>query len=152
MNCTFLSTFLGLTPTELYPSEVTDSNVNWVCCFDPNIESAQIQMARVGKWMLFIPPRYINECWDKIIAGVKSGNLYSAKTLPAIKVDKVYATMIYTKDYEDKEDIARVLNYLVSVGLKGKRKIYYKTDDQTRAGIYSGDEERSWIYSSDDFL
>lgn len=146
---TFLEAGLGFQPTNLYPDEIKDKKVTWVYCFNRDIE--QELTSRSGKWMLFIPPKYIRECWDKIKEGVSSGNLSCAKTIPASRFYDVYATMIYTKDYKDKSDVARVLKYLISVGLKGKRRIYYKTDDQTRAGIYSGDKEQASTYSSDDF-
>ncbi|MCL2375111.1 MAG: DUF1917 domain-containing protein [Firmicutes bacterium] len=78
--------------------------------------------------------------------GVDSGNILCAKTTSATKVTKgCYATMIYTKNYQDKEDIARVLEYLTSVGLKDKKTIYYKSDEQTRLG------KKDSLYSSDDF-
>jgi hypothetical protein len=58
--------------------------------------------------------------------------------------------MIYTKDYTDINDVIHVLNYLESSGIKPPQfTIKYKTDQQTRAGIYSGSRQKPWIYSSD---
>ena len=146
----FLQTLFGLVSTDLSPSQVTDSSVFWIYATLQDEDETNTKTA--GKWMLFISPRDIDECWDKIIKGISTGEIWCAKTLPASRVTRnVHPTMIYTKDYNDKENVARVLKYLNSVGLKGKRAIYYKADDQTRAGIYSNNSERTWIYSSDDF-
>lgn len=104
----------------------------------------------VGKWLLFLSEDEIDDAWDKIKIGVRNGDLWSAKTSASYHGDPSYVVKIYTKDYNDLDDVIRVLDYLENSEIKpSDTKIYYKTEEQTRAGIYHGDSTRPWIYSSD---
>jgi hypothetical protein len=105
---------------------------------------------KTGKWMLFIHPAKVNQVWNKIKIGIKDAELSSSKvTTSNPKKSALHAIMVYTKDYTDINDVVRVLDYLEKSDIKPKNKnIRYKTDAQTRAGIYSGHKERPWIYES----
>ena len=100
--------------------------------------------------MLFFPSNKIDAAWDKVKKGVQEGNLWHAKVSTRDNNKPTHAIMIYTRDYTDLKDVVSVLNYLETCGLKSAKTVSrYKTDTQTRAGIYSGGIERPWIYSSD---
>ena len=60
--------------------------------------------------------------------------------------------MVYTNDYENKVEIKKVLDYLLSYGLDFDEELFYKADYQTREGKYEGGRGESWLYSSKDFI
>jgi hypothetical protein len=122
----------------------------WLYARNNKYEEEKIDHNKVGKWMLFYPSDQINEIWEKVKLGIRNGDLWHAKVSFPNPGYNTQAIMIYTKDYTDIADVTRVLNYLISSGLKpAGRKILYKTDAQTRAGIYRGGKERHWLYDSD---
>ena len=129
-----------------------DPRVSWIFAKQQKNPHPKANIDKIGKWMLFIPENEIHEIWNKVCDGVKSKNLWEAKVCPKVHLKKnEYAIMIYTPDYKDLDDVKRTLKYITKNILNLKKTIYYKTDDQTRRHIYSGDKERSWIYSSSQF-
>lgn len=136
--------------SELHPSEVDKSDRPWLYAKNDSDTDWYMDPELVGKWMLFVPQNIVDETWDKVKTGVKNGHIWSAKVSTTNPRYTSYALMIYTKDYTDLEDVIQVLDYLESSEIKPPlMNIYYKTDEQTRAGVYSGNKQKPWIYSSD---
>jgi Leucine-rich repeat (LRR) protein len=108
----------------------------------------EINIKRSGKWMLFCPRTEVDEKWDKVKESIKHGDLWSAK-VSTCGDNYNHVIIIYTRDYSDVTDVINVLDYLELSELKPPQtKIYYKTDEQTRAGIYTGGGEQPWMYES----
>ena len=111
---------------------------------------------KAGKWMLFIKDSDLEYCWEKLLQGIDLG-LYDIIKCSVPNVTNpnytpgVSAIMVYTNNYENKVEIHKVLNYLLSNGLDFGSELFYKSDEQTRAGKYSGGRGESWLYSSKDF-
>ncbi|KAK4185280.1 hypothetical protein QBC35DRAFT_19885 [Podospora australis] len=108
-----------------------------------------------GKWMLFPSPGRVNQVWASVARATANNELgISAKVATR---DQAYAARlicVYTRDFRDKSDVARVLKRLMELELvrPGKEQIYYKCDAWTYMGINHGNE---WgipasIYSSND--
>ena len=134
----------------LHPTEVSQSDTSWLYARNNKYTDECVNPKKVGKWMLFLSQNSVNVIWDKIKAAVANGDLWSSKVSTTNSEKSSYAIMVYTKDYTDKSDVIHVLNYLETSGIKPPRvTIKYKTDEQTRAGIYSGSRQKPWIYSSD---
>ncbi|RZB40589.1 DUF1917 domain containing protein [Asbolus verrucosus] len=105
--------------------------------------------SKVGKWMLFLSQAEVNQVWKKIKEAIMEGHLWNSKVSTTDPTNLTYAIMIYTKDYNDVDDVINTLEYLERTGIKPANKIIkYKTDEQTRAGIYSGGKQRASIYDS----
>ncbi|MBU0456446.1 MAG: putative phosphothreonine lyase domain-containing protein [Pseudomonadota bacterium] len=104
--------------------------------------------SNIGKWMLFYHRSRIDAVWKKIKLGIDAGDLWHAKVSGINPSKKTHAIMVYTPDFHDLSDVVRVHDALVTNELKNGC-LRYKTDNQTRAGIYSGGKECPWIYSSD---
>ena len=111
--------------------------------------------------MLFLSPEDLNRVWRIVVEGVINNRLGpAAKVAPDEGMSGERLICIYTKDFRDKNDIQRVLNELVSVGVsqsesrsdfcemrsiaddtmqvvgqKG-RSIHYKSDPYTYLNIY----------------
>ncbi|KAK4136216.1 DUF1917-domain-containing protein [Trichocladium antarcticum] len=94
-----------------------------------------------GKWMLFPEPGDVNEVWAKVARATANGGLgVGAKVETRREVEKERLVCVYTKDFRDKDDVARVLNRMRELELvrPGGRYIYYKSDAWTHLGIYGG--------------
>lgn len=111
---------------------------------------------KAGKWMLFVKNGDLPYCMEKLVQGVDNGifnvikcsvpNKYNPHYTPGVS-----AIMVYTDDYEDKNAIKKVLDYLLKYGLDFGEELFYKADYQTRQGKYDGGRGESWLYSSNDF-
>lgn len=135
-----------------YPTEIHQSDEAWLYAINNKYPDECIDPEKIGKWMLFLSGDHINPVWDKIKLAVTNGELWHTKvSTNNSKKNQTYAIMIYTKDYTDLDDVIHVLDYIESTGWKSRNRIIkYKTDQQTYAGIYSGDtKQKPWIYSSD---
>ncbi|KAK0714303.1 hypothetical protein B0T21DRAFT_68241 [Apiosordaria backusii] len=106
-----------------------------------------------GKWMLFPEPAFVNEQWETVARAVANNQLgIAAKVDTRLpqgyggggdqKKDRLIC--VYTENFTDKDDVARVLKRMRELELvkqgPGARLIYYKADAWTELGIYSENE------------
>lgn len=89
------------------------------------------------KWMLFIEPAFVNEVWATVArATVKNELGIAAKVAPRAEKGspKERLVCIYTYDFSDRDDIARVLGRMKQLDLvrtgPGRKPIYYKAGKQ----------------------
>lgn len=83
--------------------------------------------------MLFIPPEHIDNVWATVaLATIRNDLGVAAKVAPrdSRNPGKERLICIYTYDFSDREDVARVLSHLKGLGLvrtgPGQKQIYYK--------------------------
>lgn len=132
------------------PTETAEEQASWLYASNNKYKESEVDDKKIGKWMVFTNTHKVNHVWNKIKDGISRGDLWQAKVSTKKSYHAPYAIMIYTKDYNDLADVIRVLDYLEQSAIKPKnRNIRYKTDQQTRAGIYSGGKKQPWIYSSE---
>ncbi|KAL8812179.1 MAG: hypothetical protein Q9223_000316 [Gallowayella weberi] len=116
-----------------------------------------------GKWMLFPLPEHVNRHWAIVAEATVNRELgIAAKVAPDEgKGDRVARIIcVYTKDFSDMDDVKRVLERLIELGLVKKNQstaaegIYYKADAFTELGINSGNEWglKASLYASRDVL
>jgi hypothetical protein len=89
--------------------------------------------------MLFTSPEYHEEVWQKIKDATESGRLgcaakATARSSPLYRASRGLATFVYTYDFEDHPDVARVLAALRELGFT--KRLSYKTDADTLEGHY----------------
>lgn len=136
--------------SEINPTEVEYEKVEWLYASNNKYPEDSVNYDKVGKWMLFIKPKWINQVWGKIISSIANGELWHSKVTTNNPNRPHHAIMIYTKDYTDLTDVIHVLDHIERTRLVPKYiHLRYKADWQTRAGIYSGGKERAWIYASE---
>ena len=114
-----------------------------------------------GKWLLFCSPERVDNIWADVARSTWNGRLgYAAKVAvsDAAKAKgygpKEHLICIYTKDFEDKADVRRVLEGLRDLGiLKGSKGIYYKTDMYTYLDLSRGNDYdlQASLYRSSEF-
>ncbi|GAB1317285.1 DUF1917-domain-containing protein (Fragment) [Madurella fahalii] len=94
-----------------------------------------------GKWMLFPEPENVNSVWAKVVRATADNELgTAAKVETKAEAGKERLICVYTRDFRDKDDVARVLKRMRELELvrPGGRQIYYKSDAWTELGIYGG--------------
>ena len=110
-----------------------------------------------GKWMLFPTADQVDKYWAKVAEATGHGELgFGAKVATDAGNGRARGMMVYTRDYEDIEDVRRVLQKLVELGLvrDEQKPIYYKADAYTYLEIL-GDNPyglKASLFSSRDVL
>ncbi|CAD6543376.1 hypothetical protein LMG28140_03911 [Paraburkholderia metrosideri] len=95
---------------------------------------------RTGKWCIFAPNVDVDSAWAKIKSAVDSDNLFCAKVstgLRSLRRDG-HVICVYTRDWEDRQDIFRVREILRSLGFV--EELGYKRDIDTLNGVYGPGE------------
>ncbi|MEU6025325.1 putative phosphothreonine lyase domain-containg protein [Micromonospora sp. NPDC047134] len=122
--------------TEPRPTELTDKW--WITVEAP--DRAPRSDGNIGKWLVFVPVRYIDRYWEIIRQAVRDGTLGPAAKVATARPNprqtdptrRVIA--VYTVDWTDEDDVQRVLGALRSLGVTWR--ITYKTDADTTNSIY----------------
>lgn len=89
---------------------------------------------RCGKWMFFPEPSYVDDVWEVIARATAANELGVAAKVAPMPPDyegraaSARLVCVYTRDFRDKDDIARVLNRLRELELVKRqgKPIYYK--------------------------
>lgn len=112
-----------------------------------------------GKWMLFPSMERVDAVWAAVVGTTVRGELgIGAKVATNSENEESKARLIciYTRDYEDLDDIRRVIEKLVDLELvtEKTRPIYYKADAYTYLDISSGNPYglKVSLFSSKDVL
>lgn len=124
------------------PSKVRDDY--WVHAENPSPTDEWTE--RSGKWLIYTSFKNLDQTWKVIAAETAAGRLgISAKAAtdkpnglaknPWIKV-----ICVYTYDSSDTQDVMRIRLRLREIGFT--KKLSYKTDAATQAGVYSGDSSK----------
>lgn len=107
-----------------------------------------------GKWMLFIDHDGIDSVWQKVAEAVTAGELgIGAKVGTAEGNCGSRLVSIFNRDFDDKEEIKRVVSKLKQMRLVNI-PIYYKSDAFTYLDIKSGNPYglKAAMYCSGDLL
>ncbi|KAJ9203522.1 hypothetical protein DTO164E3_2444 [Paecilomyces variotii] len=111
-----------------------------------------------GKWMLFPTADHVDEVWAAVAQATANDELgVAAKVATDNGSEGGRLVAIYTRDYDDKKDVKRVLERLVELGLVDRgstRPIYYKCDAYTYLDIKSTNQYglKASLYSSREAL
>ena len=96
--------------------------------------------ARTGKWLVFVPARHLDRWWERIRLATEQGRLgISAKAATALPNElagsqRTKLICVYTRDWQDRDDVRRVLQELRDLGVTSRPS--YKTDQATASGVY----------------
>ncbi|KAG6117158.1 hypothetical protein E4U13_001282 [Claviceps humidiphila] len=118
-----------------------------------------LHLAHAGRVRTGKASTMVNELWELVARATANNELgIAAKVAPrSIMGDSTRDRLIciYTSDFMDKADVARVLRRMRELKIAGtsRRKIYYKPDIFTYAGIAGGNpwELAASIYNSNEF-
>ncbi|KAG0020581.1 hypothetical protein BGZ80_003952 [Entomortierella chlamydospora] len=122
------------------PTQTIDAY--WVYAYHKSSAAANASGSNYGKWMLFYAKPVLDEKWERVKNLLEQGLLgdaakcSTAKENPNATSSKTGVIIVYTSDYTDQDDVYRVAKVLYDELEYGKT-MYYKTDDQTYAGLYA---------------
>jgi hypothetical protein len=90
-----------------------------------------------GKWLLFHTAEEIDRAWEKVwqhTTAKRLGTGSKVSTFASLrgKTEKTHVICVYTRDYEQIEDVKDVRRALVRIGYR--LPIPYKSDEMTRRG------------------
>lgn len=125
------------------PSKCTHSS--WIYSYHPNFKDIESKLSKddslkTGKWLVFADIKNIDRIWRDIKKATEKGELgieakvSSKKQASAHKNRNEHVICIYTKNWEDKDDVMLVRDQLRRLGIN--YKIPYKRDLDTLAGKY----------------
>jgi hypothetical protein len=85
------------------------------------------------------PARQIDQWWERIRLATRQGLGISAKAATARHNDlatspRTKLICVYTRDWQDQDDVRRVLRQLRDLGVTSR--LSYKTDEATLSGVY----------------
>lgn len=111
---------------------------HWIWAYPPGRDREPTP--RVGKWVVRIPTGVIDRVWKEYADATGNGHLgistkRSTEARRAAAGQGSHVIVVYTRDYEDRNDVRRVLRAL-RVDLRVKQNLSYKTDEATLAGRY----------------
>lgn len=89
---------------------------------------------KIGKWLIFIKRKNIDEVWEMIRNQTQKGFLGINSKVSTAKPnsksqENQHVICIYTKDFEDKGDIFKIEKRIRKLGIK--EDLFYKTNQQT---------------------
>lgn len=88
-----------------------------------------------GKWMPFTAPERVEPVWAAIVEATEAGRLgWKSKVATDHKPGKDVLICVYTKDWRDRRDVARLLSELRAMGID--QRLSYKEDAATDALLY----------------
>lgn len=123
------------------------------------LQSAVDHATTCGKWMLFPNATDLPRYWRSVAEATSQGKLgpgSKVATPGPSGVKDATLICIYTYDFADLDDVKRVLDQLLQLGLCSRdgKPIYYKSDAYTYLDISSENEYdlRASLFSSKDIL
>lgn len=125
------------------------------------VKTAKEYSVTSGKWLLFPMPDIVNDVWLNVVKATAAGELGDQAKVATDDGEgnrKPRVICIYNDDFEDKEEVRRILLKLVELGLVEKRSeargIWYKCDAWTHLDIMSGNRYglKATMYSSREVL
>jgi hypothetical protein len=131
----------------LNPSDnITDSWLHAQCLLRKKHKNPT---KNTGKWLIFRPESKIDKAWEIIEEAVENGSLWkyakvSTKFSQKPNSDS-YVICVYTYNWEDEKDVLQIREKLKELGFN--ETLYYKTDEDTRKGIYGDKEKRVAKYT-----
>jgi len=95
-----------------------------------------------GKWLIFLPADKIDASWEKVKKLTEDGRLgNSSKVSTKLgNQNRDFAICVYTYDWTDKKDCMAIRETLRAAGFT--QLLSYKSDEDTLAGKYAGNQEK----------
>lgn len=117
-------------------------HTNWLNSHSPKLEEFKSDDKK-GKWCIQVPVEEIDSAWEKIKNACKNDDLMLAKCSTALQSNTpeypLFLICVYTKDWDNKEDVQKVRQFLKDIGFTQPLK--YKRDIETINGVYNSEDE-----------
>jgi hypothetical protein len=118
------------------PSRELDEG--WLYAQAPNARIPENEDG-VGKWMMFVAERFIDDTWKNVSAAIKAGQLsdYAKVSTYANSQGGPHVLCVYVLKSDDREEVMAVRERLRVLGFR--RRIPYKRNTMTRVGVSGSD-------------
>ncbi|MFA5394492.1 MAG: putative phosphothreonine lyase domain-containing protein [Methanogenium sp.] len=131
------------------PTKTT--KIFWILVDAPGYDPASANTEKEGKWLIFQEPNQTDDLWKKIRDATAAGELgISAKVSTAKENpeswDERMVIYVYTRDWEDEEDVMRIREVLRGLGVTDR--IGYKRNIETFQGEYSEKGKKVTYYTA----
>ncbi len=147
----------GQLPATVSPCKAPDGHF-WVRAYAPNpVAPAPPPIQRTGKWLIHVTCDHVGYCWDRVRIATEAGQLGIAAKVSTdwhMRHDPAgpwndHVICVYTSDFEDRIEAARVARALRVADAVRKQVLRYKPDLMTFRGEYAGNAPGEIaIYSS----
>lgn len=123
----------------------------WIWQIAPGVDVDACSCETAGKWLIFLPSADVDEAWIKIRDATIAGTLGVGAKVSTARIDEdshdddKKVIYVFTKNWEDKDDVMRVRDTLKSFGFVDR--IGYKRNLDTYAGEYREKGKRVTYYS-----
>ena len=117
------------------PSTCYCENVSWIWAY----QLVRVKSIHSGKWLLFPDKKNVDEVWEKVKILLAANRLGNGAKVSKGKPANEHVVCIYNKDFENVQDVFRVLVTIRRNRLQDTF-INYKTDEATLEGVYKTDE------------
>ena len=131
------------------PTKTT--KIYWILIDAPGCDPGCADTEKAGKWLIFLEPNQTDIIWKKIRDTTATGQLgisakvSTAKENPESK-DKWMVIYVYTRDWEDEDDVMRIREVLRDLGVTDR--IGYKRNIETFLGEYSEKGKKVTYYTA----
>lgn len=122
-------------------------------CNNEYYSKEELNYEKYGKWLIFATKETIADIWWKVTVALGKNLLWRCRVnLQFIPPYNNYVILVYTKDYHDREDAAKILNCLREFEIVHPlQTVYYKANWQTKAGLFYGCGEKASVFDSQSF-
>ncbi|KAF1078971.1 putative phosphothreonine lyase domain-containg protein [Methanogenium sp. MK-MG] len=131
------------------PTKTT--KIFWIFLDAPGYDPGCVSAEKAGKWLIFLEPGHTDAIWKKIRDATAAGELgistkvSTAKQNPESRDDRM-DIYVYTRDWEDEEDVMRIREVLRDLGVTDR--IGYKRNIETFQGEYSEKGKKVTYYTA----
>ncbi|GAB7016924.1 putative phosphothreonine lyase domain-containing protein [Methanogenium cariaci] len=131
------------------PTKTT--KIFWIFHDAPECEPGCVNAENAGKWLIFLEPGHADAIWKKIRDATAAGELGISTKVSTAKQsqesrDDRMVIYVYTRDWEDEEDVMRIREVLRSLGVTDR--IGYKRNIETFQGEYSEKGKKVTYYTA----
>lgn len=142
---------LPLAPSTTDPCAAREGT-HWIHAISPTAPH-HLDPLLVGKWLIYISCRHVGYCWPRVREATEAGTLgISAKIstdwgkahdLVGIIAEGIggwrdHVICVYTADWRNREDVARIGSRLAEVDAVRTQTLHYKPDAFTYGGTWAG--------------
>jgi hypothetical protein len=117
------------------PSTCYCENVHWIW----TNQLVRVKSIHSGKWLLFPDRENVDEIWEKVKILIAANRLGNIAKVSKGETGNEHVLCVYTQNFEDVQDVFRVLVTLRRNRLQNTF-MNYKTDEATLQGVYKTDE------------
>lgn len=138
-------------PPDEKPSQIHVSSVkgNWIDAANIDYSAYgyndKMDLSQQGKWVIKFSSgnENLDDAWDKVINGIKTDKLWTAKISPKSENFSEQVICVYTPNWRNAAEIREIYHSLLKLGIQPQDIAGYKRDEETK------NNQDQYIYDSE---